>query len=52
MITKLLYVEDGSVDLEELKIGLPETVKIIVYRQGASHPELVEIKQEDTQNDR
>lgn len=45
--TKLLFVEDGSVDLDELNKSIYENklpIKIIVYRQGASQPKLVDIK--------
>lgn len=42
--TKFLYVEDGSVDLEELENQLfvtnPE-IKIITYRQGSNPPILL-----------
>lgn len=43
---KVLFIEDGSVDLDELK-ELKETnpeIKVIVYRQGARVPELKEIR--------
>ena len=40
--TKIMYVEDGSVDVDELTKILPDT-KIIVYRQGACPPELKDI---------
>lgn len=39
--TKFLYVEDGSVDLDELQSDLFESnpeIKIIVYRQGSQPP--------------
>lgn len=46
-IQKFIFVEDGSVDADELIEGLgmsnPE-IKVIVYRQGAKPPELVEVK--------
>lgn len=41
--TKIMYVEDGSVDVAELESELPDT-KIIVYRQGARPPELKDIQ--------
>lgn len=41
--TKIMYVEDGSVDVAELKSELPDT-KIIVYRQGACMPELKDVQ--------
>ena len=40
--TKIMYVEDGSVDVDELMKDLPDT-KIIVYRSGGSIPELKDI---------
>lgn len=46
--TKFLFVEDGSVDTDSLEKDLrkknPE-IKIVVYRQGASVPQLVDIKE-------
>ena len=48
-IQKFLFVEDGSVDTDELDeimyLRNPE-IKVIVYRQGASRPELVDISEE------
>lgn len=41
--TKIMYVEEGSVDVSELEAELPDT-KIIVYRQGACVPELKDIQ--------
>lgn len=47
--TKFLFVEDGSVDTDSLEKDLkkhnPE-IKIVVYRQGAVMPTLVEIKEQ------
>ncbi len=46
-ITKLLFVEDGSVDLDEINQSIEENalpIKVIVYRQGACQPILVDIK--------
>lgn len=46
-VEKFIFVEDGSVDTDELEERLatsnPE-IKVIVYRQGAKPPELVEVK--------
>lgn len=46
--TKFLFVEDGSVDTDSLEKDLrkknPE-IKIVVYRQGAQMPQLVDIKE-------
>jgi hypothetical protein len=51
--TKFLYVEDGSVDLEELEDKLFDTnpeIQIVTYRQGSCPPSLVIYKEKD--NDR
>ena len=40
---KLLFVEDGSVDTEELVDCLPADTKVIVYRQGSSMPVFKEV---------
>ena len=46
--TKFLFVEDGSVDTDSLEKDLrkrnPE-IKVIVYRQSAAMPQLVDIKE-------
>jgi hypothetical protein len=42
MIKNILYVEDGSVDLDELESTLTTETKIIVYRQGSYPPTLVQ----------
>lgn len=45
-VKKFLFVEDGSVDLDELETKLannPE-IAIVVYRQGSLPPQLVDIK--------
>ena len=39
-ITKLLFVEDGSIDIEELQQILPDNIKIVVYLKGTKKPEL------------
>ena len=38
MIKTFIFVEDGSVDIDELNLG--DEVKVIVYRQGATPPEI------------
>lgn len=47
--TKFLFVEEGSVDTDSLEKDLkkhnPE-IKIVVYRQGAQMPQLVDIKEQ------
>lgn len=45
---KFLFIEDGSVDFDELKKELEKTnpeIKVIVYRQGSNMPQLVDIKE-------
>jgi hypothetical protein len=42
MIKNIFYVEDGSVDVDELIDELDETTKVIVYRQGSKPPILVQ----------
>ena len=42
MIKNIIYIEDGSIDVEELEQCLDETTKIIVYRQGSKPPQLVQ----------
>ena len=44
---QVLFVEDGSVDLDELKAALQGTsIKVIVYRQGSKMPQLVNLQEE------
>ena len=47
--TKFLFCEDGSVDTDSLEKSLrkqnPE-IKVVVYRQGAAMPQLVDIKEQ------
>lgn len=46
-ITKLLIVEEGSVDLDELNKSIKENqlgIMVIVYRPGTSPPHLIDIK--------
>ena len=40
MIKTFIFVEDGSVDIDELQCELGDETKVIVYRQGASRPEI------------
>lgn len=42
MIKNIIYIEDGSVDVDELIDELDETTKVIVYRQGSKPPILVQ----------
>ena len=46
---KVLLVEDGSVDVDELQQFFDEQdmkIKIVIYRQGAPKPELKEFQGE------
>lgn len=38
MIKNVIYVEDGSVDIDELQETFGEETKVIVYRQGSVKP--------------
>lgn len=45
---KFMFVEDGSVDADELVLEMERTnpeIRVIVYRQGANRPELLDIKE-------
>ena len=42
MIKNLLYIEDGSVDIDALEEILNSETRIIVYRQGSTPPLLVQ----------
>ena len=45
-IKKFLFIEDGSVDIDDLGerlAGNPE-IAVVVYRQGSLPPQLVDIK--------
>ena len=55
MVKNFIFIEDGSVDLENMRKILDNSgntdVKFITYRQGAAKPELVSIERSDaTQN--
>ena len=46
--TKFLFVENGSVDTDSLEKDLRKhntEIKVVVYRQGAQMPQLVDIKE-------
>lgn len=43
IFTKVLYVEDGSVDIDDLQDSLKDT-KIIIYRQGSMKPEMIDTR--------
>lgn len=42
MYKSILYVEDGSVDVEQLRDDLGEDIYVVIYRQGSKPPELVQ----------
>ena len=45
-VKKFLFVEDGSIDLDLVEVlgaRNPE-IKVVVYRQGSSRPQLVDIR--------
>lgn len=44
---KILCVEDGSVDLDALEEELSKDVKILVYRNGATLPFILELNDTD-----
>ena len=43
MIKNVIYVEDGSVDVDELQETVGEETKVIVYRAGSKPPEIVQL---------
>lgn len=46
-LPQILFVEDGSVDLDELKAVLKGTgIEVVVYRQGSPMPQLVNLQEE------
>jgi hypothetical protein len=45
MIKNFIYVEDGSIDVDELQDDLDETTKIILYRQGSQPPRVEQLSQ-------
>ena len=40
MYKSILYVEDGSVDVDRLEQSLGDDVYVVVYRQGSTPPRL------------
>lgn len=41
MIKQLIFVEEGTVDIDKLMDNLTEETKVIVYRQGGCKPEII-----------
>lgn len=45
MIKRIIFVEDGTVDLDDLKDSLGDDTKVVVYRQGSNPPSVLELKE-------
>ena len=45
MIKRIIVVEDGTVDLDDLQETLGDDTKIIVYRQGSNPPNILELQE-------
>lgn len=45
MIKTFIFVEDGSVDLDELKNNVGDDVFVITYRQGSMRPEIQQLRE-------
>lgn len=45
MIKTFIFVEDGSVDLDELKNSVGDDVLVVHYRQGAASPEIRQLSE-------
>jgi hypothetical protein len=43
MIKNIIYVEDGSVDVDKLEADLTEETLIIIYRQGSICPKIEQL---------
>lgn len=46
-IKRFLFVEDGSVDFDNLQTRIKETnpeIALVLYRQGSAKPELMEVE--------
>lgn len=42
MIKTFIFVEDGSVDIDELQDELGNDVRVVPYRQGATMPTIIQ----------
>lgn len=40
MIKTFIFVEDGSIDIDELKSNIGDGVLVVPYRQGAAPPQI------------
>ena len=45
MFKNIIYVEDGSIDYDELVDSLDETTKVILYKQGSQPPRVEQLQQ-------
>lgn len=45
MIKRMIFVEDGTVALDELQESLGDDTKVIVYRSGSNPPSILELKE-------
>lgn len=45
MIKNIIYVEDGSIDVDLLEEELGNDTRVIVYRQGSTPPEIIHLKE-------
>lgn len=53
MIKTFIFVEDGSIDLDEIKNSVGSDVHIVQYRQGSRPPEIQQPREPVSQwNDR
>lgn len=45
MIKRIIFVEDGTVDLDDLNESLGDDTKVIAYRQGSNPPSVLELRE-------
>lgn len=45
MIKRIIFVEDGTTDLDDLKKSLGDDTKVVVYRQGGNPPSVLELRE-------
>lgn len=51
MCTQFLFVQDGSVDVDDLKATLSDNVKVVVYRQGSTLPIFISLLTKESKID-
>lgn len=51
MCTQFLFVQDGSVDVDDLKATLSDNVKVVVYRQGSTLPIFISLPTKESKID-